>query len=72
MGFWIVGEKRLINSFLGKCVICKRLCGIFCFFKMVEFFEDCLSFGFFFIYVGVDVFGFWSIIVCKIRGSYVM
>ncbi|XP_062618752.1 uncharacterized protein LOC134280361 [Saccostrea cucullata] len=56
MGFWIVGAKRLINSLLGKCVICKRLRGTFCSPKMAELPEDRLSPGPPFTYVGVDVF----------------
>lgn len=71
MGFWIVGEKRLINSLLGKCVICKRLRGTFCSPKMAELPEDRLSPGPPFTYVGVDVFGPWSITARKTRGSHV-
>lgn len=71
MGFWIVGEKRLINSLLGKCVICKRLRGTFCSPKMAELPEDRLSPGPPFTYVGVDVFDPWSITARKTRGSHV-
>lgn len=36
---------------------------------MSDLFVDRLMFGFFFLVVGVDVFGLWIVVVCKIRGG---
>lgn len=38
---------------------------------MGNFLECCIRLFFLFIYVGVDVFGLWEIIICKIRGGLV-
>lgn len=38
---------------------------------MVDLLVDCLDLLLFFINVGVDVFGFWFIIICKIWGGSV-
>lgn len=36
---------------------------------MVDLFEDRFIFFLFFIFVGVDIFGFWNVVVRWIRGG---
>lgn len=38
---------------------------------MVDLFEDCIILGLLFINVGIDIFGFWIIIMRKICGGVV-
>lgn len=38
---------------------------------MVDFLFDCLDLVFLFIYIGIDVFGLWIIVICKICGGEV-
>lgn len=39
---------------------------------MVNILKDCLILGFLFLFVGVDIFGFWDVIVRCIRGGLVI
>ncbi|XP_038588673.1 uncharacterized protein LOC119913337 [Micropterus salmoides] len=68
-GLWILGGKTLISSVLHKCVTCRRLRG-----KLEEQFmadlpperlKTCPPFT----YVGIDVFGPWSISTRRTRGG---
>lgn len=38
---------------------------------MVDFFVCCLKLVLFFIYVGVDIFGYWNVVSRRICGGYV-
>lgn len=40
---------------------------------MLDLFVECIFFGYLlFLFIGVDVFGFWEIIIRKIRGGLVI
>ncbi|XP_056110281.1 uncharacterized protein LOC130087825 [Rhinichthys klamathensis goyatoka] len=69
-GLWIVGGKRLVNSVIHKCVICRKLRG-----KQEEQLmadlpperlKTCPSFS----YVGLDVFGPWTVTTRRTRGGH--
>ncbi|XP_068209384.1 uncharacterized protein [Palaemon carinicauda] len=69
-GLWIVGGKRLISSFIHKCVTCRKLkrkteCQI-----MSDLPEDRLEPSPPFTNVRVDAFGPWRIVSRRTRGGY--
>ncbi|KAM7373874.1 hypothetical protein PAMP_006564 [Pampus punctatissimus] len=68
-GLWILGCKRLINSVLHKCIICWKLRGKLeeqCMADLpLERLKICPPFT----YVGLDVFGPWSIVTRRTRGG---
>ena len=66
-GFWIIGSKRLISSFIQKCVVCRKLRGKFQEQKMSDLPEDRLTPGPPFTYVGLDTFGPWNVLTRKTR-----
>ena len=68
-GFWITGCKRLITSMIYHCVICRKLRGKFCSQKMSNLPVDRVTQMQPFSYVGVDVFGPWTIISRCTRGG---
>ena len=68
-GFWITGCKRLITSMIYHCVICRKLRGKFCSQKMSNLPVDRVTQMQPFSYVGVDVFGPWTIISRRTRGG---
>ena len=70
VGFWIIGGKRLVSSFIHKCVQCKKLRGRFESQKMSELPSDRLEKAPPFTYVGLDTFGPWSVTTRKTRGGF--
>ena len=68
-GFWIIGEKRLVNSH-DKCVTCKRLRGRRQLQKMADFPAERLTPAPPFSYVGLDVFGPWQVCARRTRGGF--
>lgn len=36
---------------------------------MLDLFEDRVFFNFFFLLVGIDIFGLWLVVICKMRGG---
>lgn len=68
-GVWIVGGRRRISSIIFKCVICKRLRGKPEIQKMSDLPPDRLTVDPPFTYVGLDVFGPWSITTRRTRGG---
>ena len=68
-GLWIVGGKRLINSTLNKCVMCKRLRGKMEEQKMADLPPERLNLSPPFTYVGLDVFGPWAVTARRTRGG---
>ncbi|XP_068227672.1 uncharacterized protein [Palaemon carinicauda] len=71
VGFWIVGGKRLISSFIHKCVTCHKLRGKTECQIMSDLPEDRLEPSPPFTNVGVDAFGPWTIVSRRTRGGYV-
>lgn len=68
-GLWIVGGKRLINSILQDCVTCRRLRGKLEVQKMADLPPERLSTSPPFTYVGLDVFGPWTVVTRRTRGG---
>lgn len=56
-GYWIMGEKRALNTLIGNCVACRKLRGKFEPQKMADLPEDRFTPGPPFTAVGVDPFG---------------
>ncbi|XP_070402814.1 uncharacterized protein [Nothobranchius furzeri] len=68
-GLWILGGKRLINSVLHKCVMCRRLRGRLEEQRMADLPPERLKVCPPFTYVGLDVFGPWSVVTRCTRGG---
>ena len=68
-GFWIVGGKRRVSSYLYRCVVCRKLRGKHQCQIMSDLPPDRLTPAPPFTYVGVDVFGPWNVISRKTRGG---
>ena len=68
-GYWITGGKRLISSILHHCVPCRKLRGKTEHQKMSDLPAERLAPSPPFSYVGVDVFGPWTIVTRKTRGG---
>ncbi|XP_062619290.1 uncharacterized protein LOC134280860 [Saccostrea cucullata] len=68
-GYWVIGAKRAISSFIDKCVICCKLRGTLECQKMADLSSDRISPGPPFTSVGVDTFGPWMIVSRKTRGG---
>lgn len=69
-GFWLVGEKTIISSVLYKCIKCRKLRGKEECPKMADLPFDRLDPAPPFSYVGIDVFGPWTIVTRKTRGGH--
>ncbi|XP_053402806.1 uncharacterized protein LOC123550418 [Mercenaria mercenaria] len=67
-GFWVIGGKRLVTSLIFQCVTCKKLRGKFLGQKMSNLPVDRVQQAAPFTYVGVDVFGPWSLVSRRTRG----
>lgn len=68
-GLWILGGKRLINSVLHKCITCRKLRGRLEEQRMADLPPERLKVCPPFTYVGLDVFGPWSIVTRRTRGG---
>lgn len=68
-GLLIVGVKRTINSIIRKCTICRKLRGKFGWTQMADQPPDRLKVDAPFTYVGIDVFGPWTVISRRTRGG---
>ena len=68
-GFWITGGKRLVSSVILSCVKCRRLRGKLEGQKMADLPSDGLEEAPPFTYVGLDVFGPWSITTRRTKGG---
>ncbi|XP_060772289.1 uncharacterized protein LOC132883105 [Neoarius graeffei] len=69
-GYWIVGAKRCVSSLIFKCVTCRRLRGKCEVQKMADLPSDRVSMEPPFTYVGVDVFGPWTVSTRRTRGGH--
>lgn len=67
-GYWIVNGKRMISSEIHHCVTCRKLRGKFGWVQMADLPEDRLQEAPPFTFVGLDVFGPWSV-VTRTRGG---
>nr|XP_021331373.1 uncharacterized protein LOC110439581 [Danio rerio] len=68
-GLWILGAKSLINSVLHKCITCRKLRGKFEEQHMADLPSERLKICPPFTYVGLDVFGPWSVTTRRTRGG---
>lgn len=68
-GLWIVGGKRLIASVIHKCVMCRKLRGKLANQKMSDLPVDRVSVDPPFTHTGLDIFGPWSVVSRRTRGS---
>lgn len=68
-GLWIVGGKKLVSSITHHCVTCRRLRGKLEVQKMADLPAERLSTSPPFSYVGLDVFGPWTVVTLRTRGS---
>ena len=69
-GFWIIGGKRLVNKVIDKCIKCKKLRGRQQEQKMADLPTDRLTPAPPFSYVGLDVFGPWTVSAHRTRGGH--
>ena len=68
-GFWITGGKRLVSTIIFSCVKCRKLRGKLEGQKMADLPSDRLEEAPPFTYVGLDVFGPWSVTTRRTRGG---
>lgn len=68
-GLWLLGGKRLINSVLHKCVTCRKLRSKMQEQRMADLPPERLQTCPPFTYVGLDVFGPWSVTARRTRGG---
>ncbi|XP_075530085.1 uncharacterized protein LOC142563417 [Dermacentor variabilis] len=68
-GFWIVGAKRSIASYIHICVTCRKLRGRQLQQMMADLPAERLSTEPPFTYVGLDVFGPWQVTSRRTRGG---
>ncbi|XP_062581093.1 uncharacterized protein LOC134242906 [Saccostrea cucullata] len=64
-GFWVVGFRRLVNSLIRSCVLCKKLRGNLGWTKMADLPLERVEPGPPFSFVGIDTFGPWPVVVKK-------
>lgn len=69
-GFWLVGGKACVSSVLHKCFICRRLRGKNQHQLMADLPEERLNTSPPFSYVGLDVFGPFTVIARRTRGGH--
>ncbi|KAJ0019036.1 hypothetical protein NQD34_006605 [Periophthalmus magnuspinnatus] len=69
-GYWIVSGKRLINTVIHNCVICKKLRGKVEEQHMADLPSERLQVCPPFTYVGLDVFGPWMVTARRTRGGH--
>lgn len=67
-GFWLLGGRRVVTSYIFKCVRCRQLRGRQEFQKMADLPFDRLDPAPPFTYIGIDVFGPWTISTRRTRG----
>ncbi|XP_060070497.1 uncharacterized protein LOC132550446 [Ylistrum balloti] len=68
-GYWILGRKRLISSYIHECVTCRRLRGKLGTQKMTDLTVARITPFAPFTYVGVDAFGPWQVTTRRARGG---
>lgn len=68
-GYWVVGCKRKVTSFIHSCVTCRKLRGRFGTQVMADLPEDRLTPSPPFTFVGVDTFGPWNVVARRTRGG---
>ena len=70
VGLWLVGGKRRIQSFLFKCVTCKKLRGRMGKQQLSDLPAERLQTAPPFTYVGLDIFRPWEVPARRTRGGH--
>ncbi|KAK3096683.1 hypothetical protein FSP39_002345 [Pinctada imbricata] len=70
-GYWLIGGKRIVSSSIYKCVRCRRLRGRQTDQRMADLPFERLDPAPPFTYIGIDVFGPWTVSARKTRGGQV-
>lgn len=68
-GYWVVGLKRMVSSFISMCVVCSKLRGKLSQQKMADLPEDGYKPSPPISYVGIDTFGPMSVTFRRTRGG---
>lgn len=68
-GFWLIGRERLVSSHIFKCIRYRRLRRSLEHQMMADLLFERLDPAPAFSYIGIDVFGPWSIVTRKTRGG---
>lgn len=68
-GLWVVAGKRLVSSIIHHCVTCRKLRGKLETQKMADLPPERLDTSPPFSYVGLDVFGPWTVVTRRTRGG---
>ena len=68
-GFWIIRGKRIVNNVINSCIKCKKLRGQQQIQKMADLPVKRLTPAPPFSYVGLDVFGPWTVSARRTRGG---
>ena len=68
-GYWIIGEKRLVNRVIHECIPCRKVRGKLAYQKMADLPSERLTPAPPFTYVGLDVFGPWQVVTRRTRGG---
>ncbi|KAG5262246.1 hypothetical protein AALO_G00293800 [Alosa alosa] len=68
-GLWIVAGNRLVSSVLYHCVTCRKLRGKLEVQKMADLPPERLDTSPPFSYVGLDVFGLWTVVTRRTQGG---
>ncbi len=69
-GFWIIGEKHLINRVIHECLTCRKLRGKFQQQRMADLPAERLHPSPPFTNIGIDVFGPWNVLARRTRGGH--
>ncbi|XP_033115696.1 uncharacterized protein LOC117115919 [Anneissia japonica] len=68
-GYWIIGGKQVVSRLIYSCVTCRKLRGKFQVQKMADLPTERLAQDPPFTYVGLDVWGPWSVVARRTRGG---
>ncbi|KAL3967947.1 NLR family CARD domain-containing protein 3 [Sarotherodon galilaeus] len=68
-GYWITGARRLIKQIIHNCITCNRLRKRATEQRMADLPSDRVSTEPPFTFVGLDVFGSWSVVTRRTRGG---
>lgn len=66
---WLLGGERLVSSVIHQCIIFWKLQGKKEEQRMADLPPECLEMGPPFTYVGLDVFGLWTVTTRQTRGG---
>jgi hypothetical protein len=68
-GYWIIGMKRQVTSYIYRCVVCRKLRGKFGEQVVADLPEEKMTPSPPFTFVGVDTFDPWTVVIRRSRGG---